>query len=155
METQIRLAMARWTFVSNLRKPIPWLSWATRVFQHLHSPLDNVRETATLTMIGTSNLLHGICCSVPWTVLLTLLFHSAPGLSCFQRAREEAVPGCSGNGATGYDYCHNPAFIRSKSVGINDGTLPKLDFIGDREMELYSLQECQGDCDFDSGKKLL
>lgn len=73
-------------------------------------------------------------------------------LSAMQ-VRNEAVPGCTsiGGGATGLDYCHNPTLSRSNSIGTN-GTVPALDFIGDREMELYSLQECQGDCDFDSGK---
>ncbi|CAJ1965923.1 unnamed protein product [Cylindrotheca closterium] len=83
----------------------------------------------------------------------------AQGLTCFQRTRDEAVPGCTGNGATGLDYCHNPT-LSSRSgddspvVGTTNGTLPILDFIGDREMELYSLQECQGDCDFDSDCEL-
>mmetsp|Transcript_14348 Transcript_14348/g.34757 ORF Transcript_14348/g.34757 Transcript_14348/m.34757 type:complete len:269 (-) Transcript_14348:761-1567(-) len=63
----------------------------------------------------------------------------AQGLTCFQRVRDEAVPGCTGSGATGLDYCHNPTLSRSDSIGTN-GTLPILDFIGDREMELYSLQ---------------
>lgn len=79
--------------------------------------------------------------------------YSDQGFTCFQRFRDEAVPGCTGIGATGLDYCHNPSLSRSDSIGAN-GTLPELDFIGDREMELYSLQECQGDCNFDSGKHI-
>ena len=32
----------------------------------------------------------------------------AQGLQCFQRDRWEAVPGCSGRGVRGFDYCYSP-----------------------------------------------
>lgn len=31
--------------------------------------------------------------------------HCAGSLKCFDRTRDEPVPGCTGNGHTGYDYC--------------------------------------------------
>ena len=32
----------------------------------------------------------------------------APGLKCFQRGGLEPVPGCSGTGISGWDYCVRP-----------------------------------------------
>ena len=32
----------------------------------------------------------------------------AAGLACFQRGASETIPGCSGGGTKGWDYCYNP-----------------------------------------------
>ena len=31
-----------------------------------------------------------------------------PGLKCFQRNGNEKIPGCSGSGTSGWDYCYDP-----------------------------------------------
>merc|ERR1719362_124752 len=55
------------------------------------------------------------------------------GLACFQRDATTAVPGCSGQGKSGWDYCYKPVL---NDVGVNP-TSPKLG-------------TCTGDCDEDS-----
>jgi len=56
-----------------------------------------------------------------------------PGLACFQRDGHTPVPGCSGKGEKGWDYCYAPVL---NFVGKN----PKL-----------KLGLCSGDCDSDGG----
>lgn len=75
-----------------------------------------------------------------------MLFHSAGSLACFERAGDEVVNGCIGFGGTTWDYCYD----RNTSEVT-------LDWIGDpeEEWEYFQLQQCQGDCDFDSGKSIV
>ena len=54
------------------------------------------------------------------------------GLTCFQRDGNEAVPGCSGNGKSGWDYC---VAVKPLDSSRNGG--------GGYGM-------CEGDCDKDS-----
>jgi len=61
----------------------------------------------------------------------------ASGLVCFQRSGFTAVPGCSGQGTEGWDYCVTP-FLDS-SPGVN----PTPAGVG-------TLGLCEGDCDRDS-----
>jgi len=57
-------------------------------------------------------------------------------LICFLRDTTESVPGCSGEGSVGADYCYNPRGFQLPLLTDTDGfTLP--------------LSECQGDCDGD------
>lgn len=59
-------------------------------------------------------------------------------LVCFKRSNYESVPGCSGRGSSGADYC-----VRSTTGGGGN----HLEYIA-RDAE--DLGECQGDCDSDS-----
>jgi len=56
-----------------------------------------------------------------------------PGLACFQREGTTPVPGCSGAGKSGYDYCYLPELN-------DDGENPGRSDLG----------KCTGDCDKDS-----
>ena len=58
-------------------------------------------------------------------------------MKCFQRNGTETVPGCSGTGTSGVDYCHRP-----------NGT-STLAFTGDNGVpsRSFPLGNCEGDCD--------
>lgn len=58
------------------------------------------------------------------------------GLKCFQRRGSESIPGCSGDGQSGKDYCYKPELEIVEIVNINVDSL--------------ILGVCQGDCDDDS-----
>jgi hypothetical protein len=60
------------------------------------------------------------------------------GQNCFQRDGTEAVPGCSGAGSSGADYCYTP--LAGSLILAGDEEEP---------IDAFPLQECQGDCDFD------
>lgn len=74
-----------------------------------------------------------------------MLFLSAAGLTCYIRTGDEVVPGCIGFGGTAWDYCYD-----------SSATTKELNFIGlpDPVWDYYELNQCEGDCDFDSGKYL-
>lgn len=59
------------------------------------------------------------------------------GLKCFKRSDTEPVPGCSGAGGSGWNYCYDPA--KYKPIDGSPGS--------DGKGKLF---ECQGDCDRDS-----
>ncbi|KAL3935709.1 MAG: hypothetical protein SGBAC_008824 [Bacillariaceae sp.] len=65
----------------------------------------------------------------------------AEGLSCFDRVGDEIVPGCIGAGGSTWDYCFDPS-----------ATDKELNFVGlpDPVWEYFELNQCEGDCDFDS-----
>ncbi|CAE7607380.1 unnamed protein product [Symbiodinium sp. CCMP2592] len=58
----------------------------------------------------------------------------ASGLLCFQRDRLEPVPGCRGDGKSGWDYCYNPEALDSTRGVDGSPNMPK----------------CAGECDRDS-----
>ena len=62
-------------------------------------------------------------------------------LLCFQRSGTEPVPGCSGPGQSGTDYCYNAgATVTTLRYMGNDG-IPAAQF---------PLGKCHGDCDSDN-----
>jgi len=64
--------------------------------------------------------------------------HCDWGLNCFQRSGTQAVPGCSGEGISGKDYCYIPE--AGELVLAGDNGQPQRNF---------PLGECEGDCDSD------
>ena len=72
--------------------------------------------------------------------------HCGSGLKCFQRSGTEAVPGCSGSGVSGKDYCYNDSPPTPSPPPSND---PALEYIGDCSSS-SPCGLCQGDCDGDS-----
>lgn len=48
----------------------------------------------------------------------------AQGLQCFQRDRWEAVPGCSGRGVRGFDYCYSPTDPEPTTTSMDASTAP-------------------------------
>lgn len=64
----------------------------------------------------------------------------ASGLMCFQRDGYETIPGCTGKGQKGSDYCYDPNW------GIPGPRLPILQSLG---LTVTGLDICQGDCDGD------
>ena len=67
------------------------------------------------------------------------------GLTCFQRSGYVSVPGCSGGGTSGYDYCWQPT---SPTPGVLSLGVHAMDGCGAGKCD-----ECQGDCDTDSDCK--
>jgi len=68
----------------------------------------------------------------------------APGLVCFTREGTEGVPGCTGTGEDGHDYC------------TDRPDADYLAYVGNTDLPLYALPEsvfplgnCEGDCDND------
>lgn len=61
-------------------------------------------------------------------------------LTCFMRTGFQTVPGCSGAGQYGKDYCYNPQKPEA------------LTFLATKQMhpESYPLRKCQGQCDSDA-----
>ncbi|KAI2492348.1 Bacterial protein of unknown function (DUF839) [Fragilaria crotonensis] len=61
-------------------------------------------------------------------------------LSCFQRTGIEAVPGCSGTGVSGTDYCY-----KTTGAGV-------FSYVGDEDVPIraFPLGNCEGDCDADA-----
>eukprot|EP00964_Phaeocystis_antarctica_P105307 scaffold70354_cov72-Phaeocystis_antarctica.AAC.2 len=59
------------------------------------------------------------------------------GMSCFQRDGVEMVPGCSGDGVGGYDYCVLPELAIISAGGCGAG----------------GCDVCKGDCDYDADCK--
>jgi hypothetical protein len=61
------------------------------------------------------------------------------GLKCFQRNRNEKVPGCGGTGGvTTWDYCYDPKDMSKDQTSLTDyGVTP----------QSYALGKCTGDCD--------
>jgi hypothetical protein len=60
----------------------------------------------------------------------------AEGLRCFQRRGTEQVPGCSGIGDRGEDYCYLESLFKADDNG--------------KPSSVFPLGECQGDCDKNS-----
>jgi len=60
------------------------------------------------------------------------------GLKCFQRTTFQAVPGCSGEGSSGKDYCYRPPPTSIQLVFIEAGAPPN------------PLPECHGYCNDDT-----
>jgi hypothetical protein len=133
------------TFASSHRHSTLWSLLEMRAVQPRHIPWDYVKEVS----------FERWSCPVPENLVAHLL-NSLPipsnnfsdcdedidcqtGLSCIQRDLDEIVPGCVGFGGSGWDYCAVP----SSAGGA-------LEYLGDEEWDFYELQECQGDCDFDS-----
>lgn len=64
------------------------------------------------------------------------------GLRCFQRGGMEAVPGCSGAGTKGWDYCLDPTARPDYYVAeVGNNKIPAT---------AWPLEECAGDCDSDA-----
>eukprot|EP00521_Asterionellopsis_glacialis_P013403 CAMPEP_0195309330 /NCGR_PEP_ID=MMETSP0707-20130614/38686_1 /TAXON_ID=33640 /ORGANISM="Asterionellopsis glacialis, Strain CCMP134" /LENGTH=236 /DNA_ID=CAMNT_0040373627 /DNA_START=150 /DNA_END=857 /DNA_ORIENTATION=- len=74
---------------------------------------------------------------------------SGANLRCFGRTGSEAVPGCSGMGTSGDDYCFDASGYLVY-VSNSDGTNPIVPF-ADKDFRLINtgLFECAGDCDSD------
>ena len=72
-------------------------------------------------------------------------WHCAEGLRCFGRGDLEPVPGCSGSGTSGRDYCFKDPSL-ALAPPSND---PPLEVIGDCS-STSPCGRCQGDCDNDS-----
>ncbi|KAL7542977.1 hypothetical protein ACHAXR_013016 [Thalassiosira sp. AJA248-18] len=74
-----------------------------------------------------------------------------PNLFCFQRGAIEPVPGCSGDGVSGEDYCYalQPTTSPTPSPTFPSGVLV---VVGNNwsPADKFPLGECQGDCDVDS-----
>ena len=70
-------------------------------------------------------------------------------LVCFKRHGRETVPGCSGRGKKGKDYCIDPHSLKSSQSEIpteeHDSTLV---YDGDGKDRMFDL--CHGECDNDS-----
>ena len=53
-----------------------------------------------------------------------------PNLLCFQRNADEGIPGCTGSGTSGYDYCYDPLFPLSTKCDVlydaNPASVPTL-----------------------------
>lgn len=95
--------------------------------------------------IGTISKLQGVLFGISRSTNVFVL-HSAEGLSCFDRVGDEVVPGCIGFGGSTWDYCYDPS-----------ATDKELNFIGfppepEGVWDYFELNQCEGDCDFDSGK---
>ena len=62
-------------------------------------------------------------------------------MKCFQRNAMQAVPGCSGAGTNGWDYCLDPTIRPDHYVAeVGNNNIPSTAF---------PLEECAGDCDND------
>ncbi|KAL7527382.1 hypothetical protein ACHAXR_001928, partial [Thalassiosira sp. AJA248-18] len=76
-----------------------------------------------------------------------------PNLFCFQRNGIEPVPGCSGDGVSGKDYCYALQPATSPTPSPTDPLSPSgvLVVVGDNwsPADKFPLGECQGDCDGD------
>lgn len=144
-ETRIKLVMDLTTFASSHPLTTPWLSLAMRTAPLQLTPWVCVKEVSASFVHSLESLCpQYISPLIPSVFLVSQDCDEdadcQTGLSCIQRDADEDVSGCVGFGGTGWDYCAVP------SVG-GGGALV---FIGDFEMDFYQLQECQGDCDFDS-----
>merc|ERR1711907_628205 len=64
--------------------------------------------------------------------------HCAKGLKCFQRDKQQKIPGCEGLGKTGWDYCYDPLHGGIKVLG------------GPNDSNAKDLGRCYGECDKDS-----
>ena len=134
-----------------------WFSWAMKTNQLQISHSANVKEIATTMMIAWYVYIYEVS-------LLLCLGHFSDqicfpllqgDLVCFQRSGTTAVPGCSGNGASGADYCYtagtkSPTPSPTKAPTTAPSATPtaaatlSLDYIGEN---LGPYGECQGDCD--------
>jgi hypothetical protein len=77
------------------------------------------------------------------------------GLKCMQRDRNEAVPGCEGEGKRGTDYCYivNTPTEAEETITAEAGeTTTVLTKVGDNgePSNVFPLQVCEGDCDSDN-----
>merc|ERR1711881_383828 len=62
----------------------------------------------------------------------------AKGLKCFQRTGTQPVPGCTGKGTSGWDYCYKPKPKPKPALG------------GKNDAKAKNLKACIGECDADS-----
>mmetsp|Transcript_26813 Transcript_26813/g.58154 ORF Transcript_26813/g.58154 Transcript_26813/m.58154 type:complete len:409 (+) Transcript_26813:97-1323(+) len=78
-------------------------------------------------------------------------------LKCFQRSGRQDVPGCSGDGVSGDDYCYDPADDDDDDNDDDDDdddhyydydAYPRLK--EEHEDPSYKLDVCEGDCDDDN-----
>ena len=60
-------------------------------------------------------------------------------LACFERSGIQSIPGCSGEGISGKDYCYAPPTGELVRMGKNKSPA-----------SAFPLNECQGDCDRDT-----
>jgi hypothetical protein len=85
-------------------------------------------------------------------------------LVCFQRERNEAVPGCVGQDSSNTDFCildpagdatatSAPTLAPFETLGPSDSStalpLPPLTLVGNGAALTTLLNECEGDCDSD------
>ena len=71
---------------------------------------------------------------------------------CFQRDGNEAVPGCTGLGEAGKDYCYYASPVPNPTPSPVEQPSNELVIMGDNgsPSSAFPLGECQGDCDYDS-----
>lgn len=82
------------------------------------------------------NSQHGFIKQLTQHCLNFISFVSQGDLVCFQRNGFTGVPGCAGEGSSGYDYCYKHYPTYGPLVLIGDG--------------YTGLKVCEGDCDSDS-----
>lgn len=70
-----------------------------------------------------------------------LLFHEQGLLMCFKRTGTEVVPGCSGTGQSGADYCYDAGATITTLREVGNNGIPS---------SRFPMAACQGDCDTDS-----
>merc|ERR1712048_188376 len=82
--------------------------------------------------------------------------HCAKGLKCFQRDKQQKIPGCSGLGKVGWDYCYDPKIAEilvptAKPTKPTTTTTKKKNSLGgDNKSNAKDLKACWGECDKDS-----
>ena len=72
----------------------------------------------------------------------------AGDLKCFQRSGTTRVPGCSGSGSPGADYCYKVEF-KPEQEDQEKISETELQYVGNRAFTAHSLGLCEGDCDSD------
>ena len=118
-----------------LRKPCCLLRTLARTMIHTAS----AREIVILPEIAT--YVAPVVISSFVLIYLNLLFGSFSikwGLNCFERSGTQSVPGCSGDGISGKDYCYVPPAGELVLMGNNYSPA-----------SAFPLKECQADCDRD------
>ena len=107
------------------------------VTQDQVSRFQSVTATATATLIARY---ERFSCMTYYLEGLSVACYSQTSqgdLVCFQRDDQRAVPGCLGQGISGWDYCykHNPNYGPLVLKGSNP---------------TFKLGACEGDCDSDA-----
>jgi len=72
------------------------------------------------------------------------------GLSCFQRTSTQTVPGCTGSGSPGRDYCYKKSSTPTKSPTKAPTSSTILNLRSGECSVSLPCVKCQGDCDSDS-----
>ena len=92
--------------------------------------------TGECTSVGSCGVCEGDC-DEDW--------NCGPGLSCFHRSGLERIPGCSGLGESGVDYCFRDPQVRASPPSDD----PVLRYVGQCSSG-SPCGVCEGDCDGDN-----